>query len=170
MAEQQASEAGKTAESFLSKWLKQRQRVRDLARQLREAQERVRTLERDYPWLGQIKGMLRKRDGNMFDIPAGPKIAKVAPQGETQPASPQASKKTPSQPKEEIGKKRKVASLMEKPQREAESKRICLQFPPAAPSISTPKNPFHLSDLSEVNVQQLREALQAMEVAGRKDS
>jgi hypothetical protein len=37
------------------------------------------------------------------------KIANVASYGETQPAPPQASERTPSQPNEELGKKRKVA-------------------------------------------------------------
>jgi hypothetical protein len=48
-----------------------------------------------------------------------------------------------------MGKKRKAASLMEKSRRVAESKRKGLQPATAAPSTSTPRNLFHLSDLSE---------------------
>jgi hypothetical protein len=165
MAEQQASEAGERAESVLSEWLQQRQRVRDHARQLREAQERVMTLEQNHSWLGQVKGMLRKKDGNIFNIPKGSKIATVAPEGETQPAPPQASQKTPSQPKEEIGKKRKTAPLpMENPKREAES--ACS---PAGASTSTPRNRIRLRDLTELFALLPTEAHQARKVVGRKD-
>jgi hypothetical protein len=56
---------------------------------------------------------------------------------------------------------------VEKSRREAESKRKRLH---ASLPTSTTRNPFQLGDVSEMPVQLLREAIEAREVAGRKDS
>jgi hypothetical protein len=161
---------GRTAERILSQWLEARQRIRSLVAKLRDAQEEARTLERDHPWLGGIKGTLRKKDGISFDIPEGPKVAKAAPPGDQQPAPGPSGEAGPSQPKPDTGRKRKAAPLMEKARKDAAAKRKKLHPPPAALTPPpTLRRVTHLRDLSEVPVQLLREALAHREEP-RRDS
>jgi hypothetical protein len=76
------------------------------------------------------------RQDESIDQEKLPKIAKVVPQGETQPAPPQASGNTPSQPKEEVREETECRPPNGKVQ---EGGRVQVETPaalPAAPSIS----------------------------------
>jgi hypothetical protein len=123
----------RSAEETLRRWVEARHLVRDFERALRKAQERLRVLERDNPWLGSIKGILRKKDGKAFNIPEGPKVARVAPQEEKSASS---SKQEQANPRREKAatetRKRPAAPLMEKSRREADAKRKNLQTPPGS--------------------------------------
>jgi hypothetical protein len=67
-----------SAERILAEWEETRQQVRKLHLRLQTAQEQLKLLER-HPWLGSVKGVLRKKDGGAFDIPEGPRVARVSP-------------------------------------------------------------------------------------------
>ncbi|UUW06606.1 HDVAg-like protein [Cat Tien Odontotermes delta-like virus] len=151
---------GGTSERFLLEWLEARRRVRSCLQRLREAQERVRLLERDHAWLGSFKGTLRKRDGESFDIPEGPRKTKRAQNSEGGDAVPSTSAAPPSQPQSAPDRKRKAAPLLEKAKREAEAKKKRLQPPPATPSPSTPRARSHVVGLSEASVSVLEKALE----------
>lgn len=56
----------------LRKWLDIRAEVRIHLNRLRDAQQRLRALELDVPWLGNFKGTIRKRAGVAAKIPEGP--------------------------------------------------------------------------------------------------
>lgn len=127
---------GMSAEESLLEWLDTRRRVRRHSRELRSAQEQLWSLEQECPWIGSFKGTLRKKDGDKFDIPEGPKVAKVFPRVEPQPGSSKREDTPPRRPTTAEKGERKAAPLMEKSRREAEAKRKRTQAPPTAPKTS----------------------------------
>jgi hypothetical protein len=125
-----AMATGRSAEESLEEWIGARRRIRKHSRELRIVQEQARVLEQECPWIGSFKGTLRKKDGDKFDIPEGPKTAKVPPRTETQPGSSKQEKPLPRRPSTAEKGKRKAAPLLEKSRREAEVKRKRTQDPP----------------------------------------
>nr|AJO72416.1 small HD antigen [Hepatitis delta virus] len=49
-------------EEVLEKWVNSRKLVEDLERNLRKEKKKIKKLEEDNPWLGNIKGILGKKD------------------------------------------------------------------------------------------------------------
>nr|QDC33395.1 delta antigen large form [Hepatitis delta virus] len=53
-----------TREEILEKWISTRRKAEELERDLRKARKTIKRLEDDYPWLGNILGIIRKgKDG-----------------------------------------------------------------------------------------------------------
>nr|AJO72409.1 small HD antigen [Hepatitis delta virus] len=59
-AEQKKKREGR--EEVLEKWVNGRKRLEDLERDLRKEKKKIKKLEDDHPWLGNIKGILGKKD------------------------------------------------------------------------------------------------------------
>nr|UBY12339.1 small hepatitis delta antigen [Hepatitis delta virus] len=49
-------------EEILEQWVSGRKKVEDLERDLRKVKKKIKKLEEDNPWLGNIKGILGKKD------------------------------------------------------------------------------------------------------------
>nr|QND75920.1 small hepatitis delta antigen [Hepatitis delta virus] len=49
-------------EETLEQWVSARKKLEDLERDLRKARKKIKKLEEDNPWLGNIKGILGKKD------------------------------------------------------------------------------------------------------------
>nr|AGA20446.1 delta antigen [Hepatitis delta virus] len=59
------SESKKTRggrEEILEKWVSSRKKVEELEKELRKEKKKVKKLEEDNPWLGNIKGIIGKKD------------------------------------------------------------------------------------------------------------
>jgi hypothetical protein len=82
-----------------SRWFEGRLPLREYLAKARKEQEDLRVLEQENPWLGSIKGILRKKDGKSFEIPEGPRPSRAAPAAEKPVAGP--STRTPALRREE---------------------------------------------------------------------
>nr|AGA20436.1 delta antigen [Hepatitis delta virus] len=49
-------------EDVLEQWVNSRKKAEDLEKELRKAKKKIKKLEEDNPWLGNIKGILGKKD------------------------------------------------------------------------------------------------------------
>jgi hypothetical protein len=108
------------AEKILKRWIIAREGARRFAGKLADAQERARALEASHPWLGSVKGTLRKMDSQSSGISKGPRSATVpslAPpsQASLEDTPPPAQSRGTPVPK----RKRESAPLMEKSRKEA---------------------------------------------------
>jgi hypothetical protein len=107
------------AERILEKWINARKDARRFAGRLAVAQKRARALEASHPWLGGIKGTLRKKESQRLGSSKGLQPASVPALTLPGPAS---SSDTPStaQSRSDPAPKRKrcPAPLMEKSRRE----------------------------------------------------
>jgi hypothetical protein len=160
-----------TTERSLQEWLNLRSEVRRLSRKLRAAQERLRVLESNVPWLGGVKGTLRKKDGEKAEVPEGPRPRRPDSPSPAPPASGSRTQSPPRQERETREKKRKAGPLLVKAQREAEEKRRKLQRPATPkPSPVTPQGRTHIVDASEMSLQALEELLRSRRTALRAPS
>jgi hypothetical protein len=105
------------AEAAAGKWFSLTADVHRHQNRLRESQKALAALEQEFPWLGGIKGILRKKDGEAISIPEGGR--RVPPTKEATPETASGSKEeTPlSRPEKPVTRKRKVAPLLEKSRR-----------------------------------------------------
>jgi hypothetical protein len=139
-------------EETLEKWLFLRSEVRSTLRKLQDAQKRLRAIESSEPFLGNIKGILRKVYGKEFEIPEGRRLSRV-PREEQVVASPQTSSRRKCLP----------SPLMGKSGREAETKRRKLKTSSSPGGSRAVTRVTHLCHLSEMSLEMLQE-----EVATRK--
>nr|AWI66716.1 small hepatitis delta antigen [Hepatitis delta virus] len=49
-------------EEVLEQWVNGRRKLEELERELRKAKKKIKKLEEDHPWLGNVKGILGKKD------------------------------------------------------------------------------------------------------------
>jgi hypothetical protein len=78
MAKQSALFKDGKAEAAAGRWLSLRADVRRHQNRLRESQDALSALDQEFAWLGGIKGILRKKDGESLSIPEGGKRAPPA--------------------------------------------------------------------------------------------
>jgi hypothetical protein len=154
--------ADTSAEGTLKKWLSIRSEVERYSRELWDAQKRLRVLESRFPWLGNIKGMLRKKDGKRFDIPEGPRLRRVL-QEEQKVVAPPQEERTPRHPQAASKRKCPPTPLMEKSRREAEAKRRKLKTSSSPGGSRAVTRVTHLCDLVEMPLEMLQEAVAARE-------
>nr|AWI66729.1 small hepatitis delta antigen [Hepatitis delta virus] len=62
MSRSEARKKREGREEILEKWVNGRKRIEDLERDLRKEKKKIKKLEEDNPWLGNIKGILGKKD------------------------------------------------------------------------------------------------------------
>nr|AAB39884.1 delta antigen [Hepatitis delta virus] len=59
-SEQKKNRGGR--EDTLEKWVNERKKAEELEKELRKAKKKIKKLEEENPWLGNIKGILGKKD------------------------------------------------------------------------------------------------------------
>ena len=153
------------AEKVAHSWLSTRAKLRSLLERVRETQESLRALEQSNPWLGSLKGTLRKKDGRSFPLPNGTRPTREPARSTTPPPSSSGTgDPPPSRLRTESARKRKTGPLMEKYLAELAEKRKRLSMPATKspmPAVVKPRR--NVVEPSELPLEELKRLVRERE-------